>query len=238
MGAQRVEVVECRTDDLRCSRDDLVIGQRFGRRWQATLPIVRALDSYGGENACQRIDFTQEILGGKPALTELLGQGVRCRGNRNAALHQLGEQSRDQRGVTRIVEFELVDADHRVVGQQVDALDKPEDPGQLRQLTEGGERFEIGIGKPPVDRRQQVGLADPETAVEVETKPRQSFPFAEEFAPASTTAHGFVAKAAAGLQRRGLGGLGRVGPVRVEVDIGERRRRHKLGDQTLRGHRR
>ena len=51
------------------------------------------------------------------------------------------EQPRDQRGVAGVVEFELVDAHHHVVGQQVDALDEPENAGQLRELTERRERL-------------------------------------------------------------------------------------------------
>ena len=114
-------------------------------RRQVAVPVVRALDAHRGEDPCERVDLTQEVLRGEPALTELLGQRVRRRGDRHAALDQLRQQPGDQRRIARVVEFELVDADHHVVGEQFDALDEAENPGQLGELAERGERGRPGI---------------------------------------------------------------------------------------------
>ena len=105
------------------------------------MPVVRPFDPHGRENTCERVDFTQEVLRGEPPLAQLLGQRVRRRRHRHPAFHQLRQQPRDQRGVARVVELELVDAHHDVIGQQLDALDEAEHPGQLGQLAERGERL-------------------------------------------------------------------------------------------------
>ncbi len=136
MRAQRVEVVQRRTGHVGGARRDLLVAQRFGRRRQVAVPIVGSLDAHRGENRSESVDFTQEILRGEAALAQLLGQRVRRRRHRHPALDELGEQPRDQRGVAGVVQLELVDAHHHVVGQQFDALDEAEHPGQLGQLAE------------------------------------------------------------------------------------------------------
>ena len=240
MRAQRVEIVHGGTGSLLGELTDLVVGERLGRRRQPAVPVVRPLDPHGGENACQRVDFAQKVLCREAALTELLRQGVRGGGHRDAALDELGQHPRDQRGVARVIEFELVDAHHGVGAEQLDAFGESEHAGELGEFTEGGERLGVlgGIGRPPVGRGQQVGFADAESAVEVQADPGQRLAFAEQLPAPGAPPHRLVAELQAGLERSGLGGLGRVGPVAVEVDVGEGRRRHELGNQTLRGHRR
>ncbi len=182
---------------------DLLVGERLGRGRQTAVPVVRSLDAHGGENACQRVDFAQEVLGGEPALAELLGQRVGGRRNRDPTLDQLGQQPRDQRRVARVVELELVDADHHVVGQQVDALEEAEHPGQLGELAERRERLGVlgGVGQLPVGRRQQVGLADPEPAVEVEPDAGQRLAPAEQLLAARAATHRLLAELPAGAAR-------------------------------------
>ncbi len=201
------------------------------------MTVVRPVDAHGLENGCERVDFAQKVLRGESALAQLLGQRVRRGRNRDPAFDQLREQPRDQRRVARVVEFELVDAHHHVVGQQLDALDETEDAGQLGQFAERRERRRRRRRRrnPVVARRQQVGLADTEAAVEVEPDARQRLALAEQLLPARPPRHRLVAEPQAGLHRRGLRRLGRIGLVAVEADVGERRRRVQLGDQPLRG---
>ena len=216
----------------------VLVGQRFGRRRQVAVPVVRPLDPHGVENGCERVDFTQEVLRGEPALPQLLGQRVRRGRDRDSAFDQLREQPRDQRGVPGVVQFELVDAHHHVVGQQIDAFGEAEHTGQLRELAERRER-RLGPSRRRsgrnrvVSRRQQVGLADTEPAVEVEPDARQHLSLAEQLLLARPPRHRLVAEPQAGLHRRGLRRLGRIGLVAVEADVGECRRRVKLGDQPL-----
>ena len=134
--AQRVEVVQRRAGNLGGARRDLLVAQRIGRGRKVAVPVVGPVDSHRAENACQRADLAHEILRCEAALAELLWQGVRRRGHRHPARDQFGQQPRDQRGVARVVQLELVDAHHDIVGQQIDALDEAEYPGQLGQLAE------------------------------------------------------------------------------------------------------
>ena len=201
------------------------------------MPVVRPVDADRVENSCERVDFAQEVLRGEPALPQLLGQRVRCRGHRHPALDQLRQQPRDQRGVARVVQLELVDAHHDVVGQQFDALDEAENPGQLGELAERRERRRRrrrGRDR-VVARRQQVGLADAEPAVEVEPDARQHLALAEQLLLARPPRHRLVAELQAGLHGRGLRRLGRIGPVAVEADVGEGRRRDAAGRSTAPG---
>ncbi len=201
------------------------------------MAVVRAFDADGVENRCERVDFAQKILSGEPALAQLLGQRVGRRRDRDPAFDQLREQPRDQRGVAGIVQFELVDAHHHVVGQQVDALDEAENAGQLRQLAERGERRRRRgrRGDRVVARRQQVGLADAEPAVEVEPDARQHLALAEQLLLACSPRHRLVAEPQAGLHRRGLRRLGRIGLIAVEAHVGEGRRRDAVGRSSRSG---
>ena len=109
--------------------------------------------------------------------------GVRGGGDRDATFDQLGEHPGDQRGVAGVVEFEFVDAHHGVLAEQVDALDETEDAGQLGQLAERGEGLGVlgRLGQAPVGRGEQVGLAHPEPAVEVEPTPGSGSRFPNSF---------------------------------------------------------
>ncbi len=90
--------------------------------------------------AAKSVDLPQKVLRGEAALSELLGQRVRRRRDRHPPLDQVGQQPRHQRRVARVVEFELVDADDDVVGEQVDAFDEAENPCELGEFAECCER--------------------------------------------------------------------------------------------------
>ena len=200
------------------------------------MAVVRPLDAHRGEHRRQRVDLPQEVLRGEPALTQLLGQRVGGGRDRDATLDELGQQPRHQRGVAGVVELELVDADQHVVGEQLDALDEPEHARQLSELTERGER-PLGLGGPAqrvVRRRQQVRLADTESAVEVHPHPGQHLTPAEQLLLAGPPLHRLLAEPPARQHRRGLRRLPRIRRVGVEADVGERWRRDQLSDQPLR----
>ncbi len=106
---------------------------------------------------------------GEPALAELARQGVGGGGERHARVDQLAEQGGDEDGVARVVELELVDAQQAVAGQGLDRLLEAEGADQVRQLHEGAERLERGLGRGGVpEGGEQVGLADAVAAVEVD----------------------------------------------------------------------
>lgn len=130
------------------------------------MTVVRPVDAHGLENSCERVDFAQEVLRGESALPQLFGQGVRGGGDRDPAFDQLREQPRDQGGVAGIVEFELVDAHHHVVGQQIDALDEAKDTGELRQLTERRERRRLAEQLLPTRPPRHRVVAEPQAGLE------------------------------------------------------------------------
>ena len=236
MRAQRVEVVQRRAVDLGRPAGHLVVAGRLRRGRQVTVPVVRTLDAHRGEHRRQRVDLTQEVLGGEAPLAQLLGQRVRGRRHRHAALDQRRQQARDQGGVARIVEFELVDAQQHVVRQQLDALHEPEHTRELGEFAERRERPLVvrRLTDRVVRRRQQVGLADTEPTVEVHPDAGQHLTLAEQLLLAGAARHGLFGELAARLHGRGLRRLPRVGAVGVEADVGERRRRNQLGDQPFR----
>ncbi len=173
---------------------------------------------------------------GEAALAELLGQRVRRRRHRHPALDQFRQQPRDQRGVARVVELELVDAHHDVVGQQVDALDEAEHPGQLGQLAERGERR--SARRTPRNRstttpagascrrrtRRRGRCPTPGSASRL---PNSFFlPARRATACSQNCRHDCTAAAC-----DGSAGIRLVG---VEADVGKRRRWNQLGDQPLR----
>ncbi len=147
-----------------------------------------------------------------------------------------GEQPRDQRGVARVVEFELVDAQQRVIAQQLDAFGETEHPGELGQLHERRKCLGVHgiVGQLTVGGGQQMRLADTETAVEVQPDAGQHLASAEQLLAAAAAFDGPLAEASAGGDGRRLGRLGRVGVIAREAGVGERRRRRQLGDKPLR----
>ena len=235
MRAQAVEVVQRGPRHRFGAAGHLGVTGRLRRRRQIPVPIVRPFDPHGGEHRCQRVDFAQEVLRGEAALPQLLGQGVGGGRHRDTPFDQCGEQPRDQRGVAGVVELELVDTDQHVVRQQLDALDEPEHTRQLGQLTEGGE-CPLGVRvlrDLVVRRRQKMGLADPEAAVQIHPHPGQHLTFAEQLLLAGPPGDGVVAELPARLYCCGLRRLGRVGAVGVETHVGERGRRNQLSDQSF-----
>ena len=136
--------------------------RRFG---QAAVPVVRSVHPQRAELRGQCLDLPAEVVGGESALAELLRQRVRGGGQVHPCVGELGEQPRHQGGVARIVELELVHREQPVSGQSLDGRSKAEHAHQLGDLAERAVRLGAWHGVP--QRRQQVGLADAEAAVQV-----------------------------------------------------------------------
>ena len=148
---------------------DLLVGVRRRGLGQTAVAVVLAVDAQRAEVRGQALDLAQEVGGGEPALAELAGQGVGGGGERDARVDQLAEQGGDQDGVARVVQLELVDAQQPVPGEGLHGLLEAERADQVRQLDEGAEGLERGLGRGGVpEGGEQVGLADAVAAVEVD----------------------------------------------------------------------
>ena len=168
LGGQLVEVVEgrsvvCPAPPPASAASD--IGER--RLRQSGVTEVRTVDPQRGEPIGQPLDLPAELVGGEPALTELVRQRVRGGRQEHAGVGELAEQPGHQHGVARIVEFELVDGQQPVTGQPLHRFAEPERSDQMGVLDEGAVRLRSGYGMP--QRRQQVGLSDAESTVEIDT---------------------------------------------------------------------
>jgi len=81
-----------------------------------------------------------------------------------------------------------------------------------------------------------VRLADAEPAVEVDADAAQRLAPAEQLLLACPSRDRLLAELPARLHGRGLCRFGRIRFVRIEADVGKRRRWNQLGDQSLGGH--
>ena len=186
--------------------------------------------------AGQPLDLAQEVGGGEPALAELAGQRVGGGGERDAGLAQPAEQGGHQHGVAGVVQLELVDAQQGVRDSVCDRL-----RGSRARRRGWSARRRCRTASGPGRRataRRAGGSCRRRSRRRGRPRP----------APAGRPADGTgpCASAAGTPLRRTprsrstaccLGRLRRVGPVGVEADVGEPRRRHELGDQPVLGHR-
>ncbi len=222
----------------------LFVGERRRSLGQAAVAVVLAVDAQRAEVGGQALDLAQEVGRREPALAELAGQRVGGGRERHARLDQLAEQRGDEHGVAGVVQLELVDAQQTVAAERLHGLLEPERTDQVGQLHEGAERLERGLGRGGVPQGgEQMGLADAVAAVQVDAAGagrglgRLGPAEAEQAAPAG--AGGVRAAEPGGEALQNLYGLDLAGLVRVrdvggEADRVEARRRHHLGDQTVR----
>ena len=146
---------------------DVELGVERGRvPLDVAAAVVEAVDAQGLEVRRQRVDLAEEVGGGEAALAERVRRRVRRRRDARAAGHELAEQPRHQHGVARVVEFELVDADEARALEQLHRLGVAERADERRVLDEGAEVLRPVRDMP--ERGEQVGLADAESAVEVD----------------------------------------------------------------------
>lgn len=157
---------------------------------QAAVAVVLAVDAQGAEVRRQTLDLAQEVGRREPALAELARQRVGGGGEGDARVDELAEQGRYEDGVAGIVQLELVDAQQTVARKGLDRLLEAEGADEVRQLHEGAERLERGLGRGGVpEGGEQVGLADAVAAVEVDATGagrglrRLALPEAQEAAP-------------------------------------------------------
>src|SRR5690606_8056242 len=118
--------------------------------------------------------------------------------------------------------------------EPLDRVGEPERTDQIRELTEGAERF--GRGRAVEDRGEQVGLADAEAAVEVEAGAVDLLFLTEQaLLRGGLVDLGDLSGELLGLAHRGgLAGFVRVGDVGGEADLVEHGWRHHLGDELIR----
>lgn len=209
------------------------------------MAVVLAVDAQRAEVRRQALDLAQEVGGREPALAELARERVGGGGERDARLDQLAEQRRDQDGVARVVQLELVDAQQPVPGEGPHRLLEAEGADQVGQLDEGAEGLEGGLRRGGVPQgRQQVRLADAVAAVQIDTaRPggdlgRLGPAEAEEPPPGAADGVRSAQSGREPLQdadRLGLARLVRIRDVGAEADRVEAWRRHHLGDQPVRG---
>ena len=163
---QVAEVVEGRVRSPTRRGPDLVVVEPVGVGDDRPVPVVVAVDAQDLEPGGERLDLTQEVLGGEPALSQRSGQGVRRGGERDPAVGELAQQAGHQDGVARVVQLELVDADEAPGGEGLDGGQEAEgadEVGVLHERAVGGVLHADRVGQ----RREQVGLADAEPAVQV-----------------------------------------------------------------------
>jgi hypothetical protein len=217
---------------------DALVRPRLGSHGQAAVPVVRAVDPAYVEVRGERLDLTEEVDRLEPALAELVRQRVRGRGQLDPGGDQLTQQPGDQHRVTGIVQLELVDADQPVRRKCLDGGAETEGADQVGELDERAVHLRSG-GLVP-QRREQVRLADPEPAIQIDARlARRRGPTSAKTRPqAWYLARSLQLQTSLSEHTQGFGlrGLVRIRPVRREPDIGEPRRRHTLGQQPVRAH--
>ena len=221
---ERTELVDGRAGLLR-QREDGVVPRDERGLGRVAAPVVEAPDPDGGEPVGQPLDLAEEVGGGEAPLPQGVRRRVGGRPDAGAALHELAEQPRHEHRVARVVELELVDRDEGRAGQQADGLRVAERADEGRVLDEGAEVLAPGREVP--ERREQMGLADAEPAVEVEAGPLGRLrPAAEEAAgPRSPAGR----EGADRLHRLRLRRVLRVGPVVLEPGLRELPGRRQRG---------
>ena len=199
------------------------------------MPVVGSLDPNGGEDLRERVDLAEEVLRREPTLPQLFGQRVRRRRDGHPPLDQRRQQSGDQRRIAGIVELELVDAHHHVLGEQLDALHEAEHPRQLRQLAERRERGGAGVGRATArSTSTPTGGSCRRRSHRRDTPRHRGAPRA---CRTSSSCPPGVARPARRTSRHACtaavcDGSARVGPVRVEADVGEGGWRHQTRRST------
>jgi hypothetical protein len=201
------------------------------------MAVVRPVDPPYVEVRGQGLDLTEEVDRLEPALAQLVRQRVRGRGQLDSCRDQLTQQPRDQHRVARVVQLELVDTDQPVRRQGLDGGTQAESTDQVGELDERAVHLRPGRLVP--ERGEEVGLADAESAVEVDALLARGRGVAAEPVPERRGLPGLGEVRGAGgqgLERFGLGGLVGVGAVGAEAGVGEAQRRDALRQQTVGAH--
>ncbi len=187
-------------------------------------PVVEAVDAQDLELRRERVDLAQEVLRGEPPLAERVRRRVGCRGDARPGRDELRQQARHEPGVARVVQLELVDRDE---GRTLEQLHRVRVPDRADERGVLDERAEVlAAGREVPERREQVGLADAEAAVEVDARLGLGRLAGEQPLPAGPRA-GEVADRG---HRRALRREVAVGVVRVEGRVRELARRHEVLD--------
>jgi hypothetical protein len=145
---QRLEVVAV-APSTRCRpRADGVVVDGRRRRGQPAVAVVLAVDPHGVKwPASVWISRRKSCAAKRPSPSEP-GQRVGGRRDPHARLDQPLQQGRDEDGVTRVVELELVDREQPVPRQRLDRLREAERAHQVGQLDEGAVRARLGAVVP------------------------------------------------------------------------------------------
>ena len=162
---QRRERIEGGTGGDPGRRQQVGVRQRRWGLGQPDVPEVGAVHAEGGEPVGQPTDLAAELVRREPALAQLAGQRVGGRGEEHAGVGQLTEQPGHQHGVAGIVEFEFVDGQQPVAGQPLHRFPEAQRADQVGVLDEGAVGLRSRHRVP--ERCQQMGLADPEPAVQI-----------------------------------------------------------------------
>ena len=193
------------------------------------MAVVGSVDADRLEARGHRVDLAQEVLRGEAPLAQGVRRRVRCRREAGARRHQLAEQACHHHRVARIVEFELVDAEQIRPAEQVDGVLVAEGAHERGVLDERAEVLPAHRHR-VIDRRQQVGLADAEAAVEVDAR----LELGPLLRPAEESAAGLRCGQPGERHEGGLGlllrGERRVRTVGLERRVLELRRRDEGGD--------
>ena len=198
------------------------------------MTVVVAFDPQHIEVRRESLDFAQEVLSGEALLAEFLRQRVGCRCESHTGLDQSPKQRRHEHGVTRIVEFELIDAHQSMPAEGFHGCCKSERADEVGVLHEGAVRLRLRSGVP--QRRKQVGLANPEAPVEVGTGASLRRRGPPQPAPAGRRSGQTLGERLERGPRRRLRRLRWIGDVRRESLPREVRRWDEVGEDALRGH--
>ena len=220
------EVVEHGVGPVRRVGPEHRVVERSGRGRQPAVAVVLAVDPQDVEVGREPLDLAQEVLGRESALPQLVRQRVGRRRQADARLDELTQQRRHEHRVTGIVELELVDADEAIALERLDGRAEAQRTDEVGVLDERAEALRPGDGVP--QRGEEVGLADPEAAVEVDagTPLRRGRP-AEDRAAGRRLGDARREGPQRG-ERCRLGGLPRIREIGVEADVGEVGRRDEL----------
>lgn len=240
MGNQRLEVIPGHSLAVELCLHvmvEFVIAQRQGRRREAAVAEVLAVDPHHVELIGQNLDLALEVDGGEAAVAQRTRKRVGRRCQLDAGVGQLPHQPGHEDGIARIIKLELVNADELVVAERFNRLAEGERPHEVGVFNKGAKGLRARRRVP--EGRQEVRFSDAESAVQVDAGPggvllgKEAFEEAVAIARPDAGSEPFE-----GPDRCRLAWLGRIRAVAAEGDRTESWRRIKPLKEVIHGNRR
>ena len=190
------------------------------------------------ENCCQRVDFAQEVLRRRSGPRRAARAACwRWRPPTHRCSTSWRKHPRNQRGVARVVQLELVDAQHacnRPADRCIRRSRTPRPAGSAPRRSQTPWEWARIVGQLTIGEASRWVLPTPNPPSRYSPTPGQRRAFAEQLSAARPALDGLLAELLARRDGGGLSRLGRVGAIAREAHVGESRRRRQLGDQPFR----